>query len=140
VTSDELAAASAEAMWQSDLASREVGIALGEVAPGRATVHMEVTPAMVNGHGICHGGFVFLLADTAFAYACNTYGDVTVAAGFDIVFAASAHVGDALTAEAVERSLFGRNGVYDVTVSRADGELIAELRGRSRTTGERFVA
>jgi len=140
VTSDELAVASAEAMWRSDLASREVGIELGDVAPGRASVRMEVAPAMVNGHGICHGGFVFLLADTAFAYACNTYGDVTVAAGCDIVFAASASVGDVLTAEAVERSLYGRNGIYDVTVSRGDGELIAELRGRSRTTGERFVS
>lgn len=140
MTSDELARASAEAMRLSDLASREVGIELGDVSPGRATARMEVAPAMVNGHGICHGGFVFLLADTAFAYACNTYGAVTVAAGCDIVFAASARAGDVLTAEAVERSLFGRNGIYDVTVRTADGELIAELRGRSRTTRERFVS
>lgn len=94
---------------------------------------------MVNGHRICHGGYVFLLADTAFSFACNTYGEVTVAAGCDIVFAVSAHEGDELTAEAVERARFGRNGIYDVTVRRAGGELIAEMRGRSRTTAEKIL-
>ena len=125
-------------MAAGDLASREAGIELEYVAPGRATTAMRVAPTMVNGHGICHGGYVFLLADTAFAYACNTYGDVTVAAGCDIVFAVAARDGDELTAEAVERSRFGRNGIYDVTVRRADGELIAEMRGRSRTTAEKI--
>ena len=100
---------------------------------------MRVLPAMANGHGICHGAYVFLVADTAFSYACNTYGDVTVAAGCDIVYAAPASEGDELVAEAVERSRFGRNGIYDVTVRRADGELIAEMRGRSRTTGEQIL-
>ena len=94
---------------------------------------------MVNGHRICHGGYVFLLADAAFAFACNTYGDVTVASGCDIVFAAAAHEGDDLIAEAQERARFGRNGIYDVTVRRADGELIAEMRGRSRTTAEKIL-
>jgi acyl-CoA thioesterase len=139
VTPEELARARAEVMWAADLASREAGIELADVGVGRATARMRVAATMVNGHGICHGGYVFLLADTAFAFACNTHGEVTVAAGCDIVFAAPARVGDELTAEAVERALFGRNGIYDVTVQRADGELIAEMRGRSRTTGEKLV-
>lgn len=122
-------------MARGDLASREAGISLDSVGPGRATTVMRVAPTMVNGHRTCHGGYVFLLADTAFSFACNTHGDVTVAAGCDIVFAQAAYEGDELTAEAVERSRFGRNGIYDVTVRRADGELIAEMRGRSRTTG-----
>jgi len=136
VTPDELARACADAMTTADHASREAGVRLEAVGPGRATVAMRVLPAMANGHGICHGAYVFLVADTAFSYACNTYGDVTVAGGCDIVFAAPAHAGDELTAEAIERSRFGRNGIYDVTVRRADGALIAEMRGRSRTTGD----
>jgi acyl-CoA thioesterase len=139
VEPDELARASAEALWAGDRASREAGIELGEVGPGRATTRMRVAATMVNGHGICHGAYVFLVADTAFAFACNTYGEVTVAAGCNIVFAAPAKVGDELTAEAVERARFGRNGIYDVTVRRADGELVAELRGQSRTTGEKIA-
>jgi acyl-CoA thioesterase len=126
-------------MAATDLAGRQVGIELQAVAPGRATTLMRVAPSMVNGHGMCHGGYVFLLADTAFAFACNTYGDVTVAAGCDIVFAAPAHEGDELTADAVERSRFGRNGIYDVTVRRSDGELIAEMRGRSRMTADKIL-
>jgi acyl-CoA thioesterase len=139
VTPDELARACADAMAAADLASRKAGIKLQHVGPGRATTRMRVTPTMVNGHRICHGGYVFLLADTAFAFACNTYGAVTVAAGCDIVFAVAAHEGDELTAEAVERARFGRNGIYDVTVRRADGELIAEMRGRSRTTAGKIL-
>ena len=100
---------------------------------------MQISPTMVHGHRICHGGYVFLLADTAFAFACNTYGDVTAAAGCDIVFAAAAREGDELTAEAVERARFGRSGIYDVTLRRADGELIAEMRGRSPTTAEKIL-
>jgi acyl-CoA thioesterase len=138
VTADRLARASADAMWAADRASREAGMELCDVGPGRATVRMRVTAAMLNGHGLCHGGYVFLLADTAFAVACNTYGDVTVAAGCDIVFAAPARDGDELTATAAERARFGRNGIYDVAVRRADGDLIAELRGRSRATGEKI--
>jgi acyl-CoA thioesterase len=139
MTPEELARACADAMATNDLASSEAGIELEAVGPGRATARMRVAPTMVNGHGICHGGYVFLLADTAFAFACNTYGDATVAAGCDIVFAAPANAGDELIAEAVERVRFGRNGIYDVSVRRADGELIAELRGRSRTTGEKIL-
>jgi acyl-CoA thioesterase len=122
-----------------DEASRDAGIRLEAVGPGRATTAMHVLPTMVNGHGICHGAYVFLVADTAFSYACNTHGDVTVAAGCDIVFAAPAREGDELVASAVERARFGRNGIYDVTVRRTNGELIAELRGRSRTTGEKIL-
>jgi phenylacetic acid degradation protein PaaD len=138
MTRDELARACADYMRTADEASRKAGIELREIGPGRATTGMRVAPSMANGHGICHGGYVFLLADTAFSFACNTHGDVTVAGGCDIVFALPAGEGDELTAEAIERSRFGRNGIYDVTVRRADGELIAEMRGRSRTTGEKI--
>src|SRR5579863_8639858 len=114
MTPEELARACADAMTATDLASREAGITLEAIGRGRATAAMRVSPTMANGHGICHGGWVFLLADTAFSYACNTYGDVTVAGGCDIVFAAPAHEGDELLAEATERARFGRNGIYDV--------------------------
>src|SRR5690348_12580125 len=119
-------------MAAADQASRAAGIELRAVGPGRATTTMRVAPTMVNGHGIAHGGYVFLLADTAFAFACNTYEIATVAAAADVVFVAPARAGDVLVAEAVERVRFGRAGVYDVTVRRADGEVVAEFRGNSR--------
>ena len=128
-----IAAASAEVMLGDDKASAAAGIELVEVGPGRATVSMTVRADMVNGHDIAHGGYVFLLADTAFAVACNSYGQRTVAAGCDIAFVAPAHTGDQLTAEAVERHRAGRSGIYDVAVRRDDGTVVAELRGRSRT-------
>lgn len=133
-----LARRCAEAMWTDDAASRGLGMHLDIVSPGRARVRMLVAESMVNGHGICHGGFVAALADSAFAFACNTYDDVTVAAGFDIVFVSAAHLGDVLVADAVERVRHGRNGVYDVTVARAAdgvGAVLAEFRGRSRSLG-----
>ena len=103
---------------------------------GRAAVRMTVTEAMVNGHAIAHGGFVFALADSAFALACNSHGPVTVAAGCDITFVAPARLGDVLVAEAVERAVFGRSGLTDVSVRvESTGALVAELRGRSRTIG-----
>jgi acyl-CoA thioesterase len=120
-------------MYARDGASRALGIELEDVAPGRAVATMAVTESMINGHGIVHGGYVFLLADTAFAFACNTYDQVTVAAGCDIVFVAPARAGDVLRATATEKVRAGRSGVYDVTVRRDTGEVIAELRGRSRT-------
>ena len=126
-------------MTAADHASREADVRLEAIGPGRAKTAMRVLPTMANGHGICHGAYVFLVADTAFSYACNTHGDVTVAAGCEIVFAAPAAAGDELVAEASQRSQFGRNGIYDVTVRRADGELIAEMRGRSRTTGKKIL-
>ena len=105
-----------------------------EAGDGTAIVQMTVGPAMVNGHAIAHGGFVFMLADTAFACACNSRGPVTVAAGADITFIAPARQGDVLVATAAERASYGRSGIYDVTVRRGD-EIIAEFRGRSRTIG-----
>lgn len=122
----------AEAMFDGDHASRALGIELLDVDDGRATTRMTVTPSMVNGHRIAHGGYVFLLADTAFACACNSHGPVTVAAGADITFVAQAQQGDVLVADAQERTRFGRSGIYDVTVRRG-GEVVAEFRGRSRT-------
>src|SRR4051794_41188970 len=119
-------------MWAGDRASQTLGITVSDVSPGRATARMTVAPTMVNGHGIAHGGYVFLLADTAFAFACNTYEIATVAAAADVVFVAPARAGDELVAEAAERVRFGRSGVYDVTVRRADGAVIAEFRGNSR--------
>ena len=130
----ELARRCAEAMYAEDLASQKAGITIDDVAPGRATARMTVTENMINGHDICHGGYIFLLADTAFAFACNTYGQATVAQGCDIVFVRPAHRGDELTATAAERLRFGRNGIYDVTVYAGE-QVIAEFRGRSRVIG-----
>ncbi|MGH1564434.1 hydroxyphenylacetyl-CoA thioesterase PaaI [Mumia sp. DW29H23] len=127
-----------EAMWEADVASRALGMRLEELGEGRARVAMEVRADMVNGHDLCHGGLVASLADSAFALACNSYGEVTVAAGFDITFLEPARLGDTLVAEACERSRRGRSGLYDVTVRRAsDGTAVAEFRGRSRTVGGR---
>ena len=128
-----LAQRSAQAMYDADEASRHLGIQITDVAPGRATARMQVRDTMLNGHAICHGGYVFLLADTAFAFACNTYGPTTVAAACDVVFLGPAHLGDELIAEATERHRFGRSGIYDVTVRLPDTTVIAEFRGHSRT-------
>ena len=125
----------AEQMYERDVASRALGITLDGVGPGRATARMQVTSTMVQGHGTCHGGYLFLLADTAFAFACNTRG-ATVAAGADVEFLAPVHEGDQLVASAVERVLRGRSGIYDVTVRRGD-EPVAEFRGRSRALAAR---
>src|SRR5262245_56361132 len=119
-------------MLDDDLASSSLGMRLVDAGAGRATVRMTITDTMVNGHAIAHGGYVFLLADTAFACACNSHGPVTVAAGADITFVASAKLGDELEARATERTVYGRSGIYDVTVTRGE-EVIAEFRGRSRT-------
>jgi acyl-CoA thioesterase len=133
----DLARRGAEAMWATDRASQALGIEVSDVAPGRAVARLTVGPTMVNGHAIAHGGYVFTLADTAFAFACNTYGMVTVARSADITFVAPARAGDRLRAEAVERQRSGRSGIYDVTVRREDepgtpGQVIAEFRGHSR--------
>ncbi len=121
-------------MFDRDLASRSLGMELVEAGNGQARVRMTVTAAMVNGHAIAHGGYVFLLADTAFACACNSHGPVTVAAGADISFVRPVGEGDALEAYAVERVTSGRSGIYDVTVTRG-GDVVAEFRGRSRVIG-----
>jgi acyl-CoA thioesterase len=123
------------AMLAADRASRDLGIEVVDSGPGRATARMAVTNVMVNGHGLAHGAFVFAVADTAFACACNSHGPVTVAAGADVTFVAPVHEGDELVAEAVERTRYGRNGIYDVTVRRGT-EVVAEFRGRSRTVSQ----
>lgn len=133
---DEVARRSAEEMWSGDAASRALGMEIVAVGPGTATVSMRVREDMVNGWGLCHGGLVASLADSAFAVACNSRGQVTVAAGFEVTFLEGARLGDDLVAVAVERAVRGRSGVYDVTVRRAaDETVIAEFRGRSRSTG-----
>jgi acyl-CoA thioesterase len=137
---DEVARRCAESMYAADPSSRHLGIEITDVAAGRARARMTVTPAMVNGHGIAHGGYVFLLADTAFAFACNTYEVATVAAAAEVVFVTPAREGDALIADATERARYGRSGIYDVTVRRSDGELIAEFRGHSRQLNGRGAA
>jgi acyl-CoA thioesterase len=129
--SEDPATAVAAAMWAEDTASASLGMRLIRVGDGTAVLEMPVREDMVNGHGIVHGGFVFTLADSAFAFACNSHNQVTVAQGADIVFVAPAQRGDILVAEARERASYGRNGIYDVTVRRGD-DLIAEFRGRSR--------
>jgi acyl-CoA thioesterase len=121
----------AEAMWASDRASRSLGMELVDVGPGRATVRMTVREDMVNGHAIGHGGLTFTLADSAFAFACNSYNRSTVAAACDIRFLAPTRLGDVLVAEAVERSRTGRDGVYEVTVRSGD-TVVAEFTGRSK--------
>ncbi|MFD3524472.1 hydroxyphenylacetyl-CoA thioesterase PaaI [Streptomyces sp. NPDC058653] len=125
------AAGSGREYFAADPTTRSLGIALVDTGPGRATVRMSVRGDMVNGHGTAHGGYLFLLADSAFACACNSHGPVTVAAGADIDFVRPAHEGDVLTATARERSRLGRGGIYDVTVTRGD-DVLAEFRGRSR--------
>jgi phenylacetic acid degradation protein PaaD len=135
----EIAERGAAAMWAGDRASQALGIAVTDVSPGRATATMTVTATMVNGHAIAHGGYVFLLADTAFAFACNTYGQVTVARAADITFVAPAREGDVLVAIARERHRAGRNGIYDVTVRRVDGGVVAEFRGHSRESSTPLV-
>ncbi|MTJ83635.1 MAG: hydroxyphenylacetyl-CoA thioesterase PaaI [Telmatospirillum sp.] len=115
-----------------DLAARSLGITLAEIRPGYARCVMTVRADMLNGHRTLHGGMSFALADTAFACACNARNRTTVAAGCDIVFPAAGRLGDTLIAEAVERHLAGRSGVYDVTITNQDGTVLALFRGRSR--------
>ncbi|PRY42809.1 hydroxyphenylacetyl-CoA thioesterase PaaI [Umezawaea tangerina] len=119
-------------MFAADVASTSLGIKLLHLAEGTARLSMTITARMVNGHGIGHGGYVFLLADSAFACACNREGSVTVAAQAEIDFIAPVHEGDDLVADAVERTSYGRSGIYDITVRRGD-QVVAEFRGRSRT-------
>jgi acyl-CoA thioesterase len=125
----------AEIMWAGDAASKMLGMVLEDVAPGECRISMTVREDMINGWELCHGGLIASLADSAFAVACNSHGEVTVAAGFDMTILESARLGDVLTATASERALRGRSGVYDVTVRRGDGTVVAEFRGRSRSLG-----
>lgn len=133
MTPDGIARASAEAMLAADRATRGLGIRLDAVGPGSATLSMTVRANMTNGHDICHGGFLFTLADSAFAFACNSYGQRVVASHAAISFLAPARLGDRLTATAREVWRAGRSGLYDISVTRDDGTVIAEFRGQSRT-------
>lgn len=134
-----MAKACAEAMWQNDRASKGLGMQIQRVAPGEAVISMTVRKEMTNGHGICHGGFIFTLADSTFAFACNTYDQRTVAQHCAVTFIESAHEGDVLTAHALERTRSGRSGIYDVTVRDGSKKVIAEFRGHSRTITGRLL-
>jgi acyl-CoA thioesterase len=128
-----IAEACADAMWAEDAASQGLGMSIGRVAPGEALLTMTVTERMLNGHKLCHGGFIFALADSAFAFACNTYDERTVAQHCAVTFIAPARLGDVLSAHATEVSRAGRSGIYDVTVTAQGGAVVAEFRGHSRT-------
>ncbi|HEX9322023.1 MAG TPA: hydroxyphenylacetyl-CoA thioesterase PaaI [Xanthobacteraceae bacterium] len=134
-----IARACADAMWADDVASRALGMELIAVEPGHAVLAMNVTEKMVNGHDLCHGGYIFTLADSAFAFACNTYNQRTVAQHCAITFVATAQRGDRLVARATERMRAGRSGIYDVTVTREEGFVIAEFRGNSRVVEGEIV-
>jgi len=139
MTPQEIAERCAAIMWPEDHAPRGFGVAIVAVAPGAATLTMTVRQDMVNGHGSCHGGFIFALADSAFAYACNSYNHRAVAAGVDINFLAPAQLGDRLTAVGHARHQGGRSSLYDVEVTNQDGKLVAVFRGRAaRVKGHFF--
>jgi acyl-CoA thioesterase len=135
---DELARACAEAMWKQDDASQGLGMEIVEIRPGRATLAMTVQPQMVNGQRIAHGGFIFTLADSAFAFACNSHNERVVAAQGNITFIRPGKLGDRLVASAREISRSGRSGIYDVQVT-ADDVVIAEFRGHSRSIGGTWI-
>ncbi len=131
MTPQELANTASQAMWQNDRASKSLGMKLLSVGPGKARLSMLVRVDMLNGHDICHGGLITTLADSAFAFACNSYNEITVASGFDVNLLLAAHEGDELTASALEVSKAGRTGVYDINVSNQRGQVVAAFRGRS---------
>ena len=133
LTPQQVADAVREGMYAKDRATRALGMAIVEMAPGTATLRMSVREDMLNGHDICHGGFITTLADSAFAFACNSYNELTVASGFGVDLVAPARLGDVLTARCVEVSKAGRTGVYDADVTNQRGERIAVFRGRSYT-------
>ena len=133
LTAQRLAEATRDAMYAGDRATRSLGMEVREIAPGSATLVMRVREDMLNGHDMCHGGLIATLADSAFAYACNSYNELTVASGFEADFVAPARLGDVLTACCTERSRTGRTGVYDAEVTNQRGERVALFRGRSYT-------
>ena len=134
-----LAERAVEALWRGDAASRQLGMSIESCRPGCATVTMRIRTDMVNGHGICHGGLIFALADSAFAFACNSHGDNTVAAGASIEFLRPVRAGDALRAVATERWRRGRSGIYEVEVQNQKGEAVALFRGRSHKIAGRLT-
>jgi len=129
----ELAEACAAAMWATDNASQALGMKIETIAPGEAVLSMAVKDRMANGHGICHGGFIFTLADSAFAFACNSYNQLAVAQHCSVTYLKPGKIGERLTAHAREVSRTGRSGIYDIRVQNDTGETIAEFRGHSRT-------
>ena len=120
-----------DGMMARDRAAQGLGMRVTHIAPGEATIEMAVTEAMLNGFDICHGGFITTLGDTAFAYACNSYNEMTVASGLSVDFVAPGRLGDVLVAEAKVQSQSGRTGVYDVQIYTRQGDAIALFRGRS---------
>jgi acyl-CoA thioesterase len=132
-TPQAIAEACARVMWHDDLAAQSLGMTLDHVAPGAATLSMQVTRQMTNGHGTGHGGFIFMLADAAFALACNSYNQRTVAQHCSITYIAPVGEGDRLTAVAREHVRAGRSGIYDIRIVDQNGRHVAEFRGHSRT-------
>ncbi len=128
-----LALASAKALWENDKATQFLDMKLTDVAPGTCRMAMTIQDQMCNGHGSCHGGYIFTLADSAFAFACNTYNQRAVAQHCNITYLNPASSGDVLTATATEVSQQGRSGIYDISVTNQQGEVIAQFRGHSRT-------
>jgi acyl-CoA thioesterase len=139
MTPQQVAEATRDAMLKGDRVTAKLGMQVLAVGPGSATLCMAVREDMLNGHDICHGGLITTLADSAFAFACNAYNELSVASGFDVNLVAAAQRGDVLTAVAVEVSKAGRTGVYDVHVSNQRGEAVAVFRGRSYTVKGRPV-
>lgn len=135
-----LASAVGQAMWARDNATQALGMTLSAIGPGTATMRMAVRRDMLNGHSICHGGFIFTLADSAFAYACNSYNVNAVASGCQIDFLAPAREGELLEAQATERAATGRTGVYDIAVRVQGGRQIALFRGKSHRIGGDVIA
>lgn len=133
MTPQQIAEACAAAMWADDLASQRLGMTLVRIAPGEATLSMTVVDSMANGHGDCHGGYTFALADSAFAFACNSFNQRVVGQQANITYLAPASVGDVLTARGHEKFRKGRSGVYDIEVTNQRGDLVAVFRGHSRT-------
>ncbi len=133
LTPDEVAKAVSETMYRKDNVAQHLGIALKAISPGEAVMTMRVTDEMLNGHNICHGGYIFTLADTAFAYACNGYNQSTVAQGAQIDYLRAVAPDSLLTASAVEISRSKRTGVYDITVTDQDNHTVAVFRGKSHT-------
>lgn len=139
ITPQRRAEQSAAAMMAADAATRHLGMTIDLIGPGRATMSMNVTPQMLNGHAICHGGYIFTLADTAFAFACNSYNQLVVAQQNQITYVSPGQLDEKLTATATEVSRSGRSGVYDVLVTGGDGRTVALFRGLSRTIkGQHF--
>lgn len=136
---DSMAAEIAGLMWADDRASQALGMVLLEVRSGYARIRMPIRRDMTNGHGICHGGYMFLLADSTFAFACNSHNQRAVAASAEIHFLAPAHEGDVLTAEGIELHVAGRSGVYDMRVTDQSGRLVALFRGKSATIKGQFL-